>query len=102
MTRKAFDHVFIVKFTQAAAGIIFVAGGLQGYLLFVGALAHNLLGWIARAGMIGGGLLLAMPGNDIIGWNNAELAISAAILIGIGVGAAIVGRKDQPIAESVG
>ncbi len=106
-----FDPAFIwqgpvsqtgLLFAQAAAGIIFVAGGLQGYLLFVGSLAHSLLGWIARVGMIGGGLLLAMPGNDIIGWNNAELAIGAAILIGIGVGAAIVGRKDQPVAESVG
>lgn len=106
-----FDPAFIwqgpvsqtgLLFTQAAAGIIFVAGGLQGYLLFVGSLAHTVLGWIARVGMIGGGLLLAMPGNDIIGWNNAELAIGAAVLIGIGVGAAIVGRKDQPIAESVG
>ncbi len=104
-----FDPAFIwqgpvsqtgLLFTQAAAGIIFVAGGLQGYLLFVGALGFNAAGWIARTGMIGGGLLLAMPGNDIIGWNNAELAVGAAILIGIGVGAAILGRKNQPIAES--
>jgi TRAP transporter 4TM/12TM fusion protein len=106
-----FDPAFIwqgpigqtgLLFTQAAAGIIFVAGGLQGYLLFVGSLAHTVLGWIARMGMIVGGLMLAMPGNDIIGWSNVELAIGAAILIGTGVGAAIIGRKDQPIAESAG
>ncbi len=106
-----FDPAFIwqgpigqtgLLFTQAAAGIIFVAGGLQGYLLFVGSLAHTVLGWIARMGMIVGGLMLAMPGNDIIGWSNVELAIGAAILIGIGVSAAIIGRKDQPIAESAG
>ena len=104
-----FDPAFIwqgpieqtgLLFTQAAAGIIFVAGGLQGYLLFVGSLAHSVLGWIARMGMIIGGLMLAMPGNDIIGWSNVELAIGAAILIGTGVGAAILGRKDLPIEES--
>jgi len=106
-----FDPAFIwqgpvsqtgLLFTQAAAGIIFVAGGLQGYLLFVGSLGLNVMGWIARTGMIGGGLLLAMPGNEIIGWNNAELAVGAAILIGIGVGAAIIGRKGQPAVESAG
>ena len=103
-----FDPAFILQgpiaqtgflFVQALAGIVIVAGALQGYMLFIGTMSNGLVGIFSRACFAVGGIALATPGNDVINMTNAELAIWTAVLIGIGGAAAFVDRR-QLIADS--
>ena len=103
-----FDPAFIWRgpvemtallFAQAIVGIVFVAGALQGFLVFVGWLSNRPVGLFGRA-LIGlGGIALAMPGNEIIGVTNGELAIAAAALILVGVAIALFDRRGA-VAEA--
>jgi len=56
----AFD--FLLAFGTAVLGIIFIAGGLQGYLIIAGPLGTGWRGWLARVPMVVGGILFAWPG----------------------------------------
>ncbi|MCH9675749.1 MAG: TRAP transporter fused permease subunit [Gammaproteobacteria bacterium] len=69
--------------TAAIAGVVLIAAGLQGYLIGAGTLGgNNPLHWLLRAGLIIGGLVLALPGNEIVGLTNFQLN-SIALLIGV-------------------
>jgi TRAP-type uncharacterized transport system fused permease subunit len=62
----------------AVAGIVLIAGALQGYLVGVGTLAvHAVWGWPLRAVILLGGLLLATPGDGLIPFSNTELMTAA-------------------------
>jgi TRAP transporter 4TM/12TM fusion protein len=97
-----FDPAFIWRgpiemtallFVQAMVGIVFVAGALQGFLVFAGWLSNRPVGLFGRA-LIGiGGIALAMPGNKILDVTNGELAIWAAVLISAGVVIALIDRR---------
>jgi len=79
-------------FVQAVAGTTIVAGALQGYIVFIGALGNGPLGWMCRACLAVGGIALAMPGNDIIHMSSLELALAAVVLVGVG---AVLGCLDH-------
>ena len=51
----------IVEVCTAVVGIVMVAAGLQGHLVFVGSFHSDLLSWIYRVILIIGGLALAYP-----------------------------------------
>ena len=86
-------------FAQATVGILFVAGALQGYLLFIGKVSDGPIGLLARLALAVGGIALAMPGNDVITMSNAELALCAAVLIAIGIGVGLVDKRSQAVPE---
>ncbi len=48
----------------AILGVLLLAAALQGYLVGIGALSNTPGGWVARALLLAGGLLLAAPGWD--------------------------------------
>ncbi len=87
---------------KAMVGIVFVAGALQGYLLFFGRLSDRPIGLLSRVGLGLGGMALAMPGNDIINMTNGELALYSAILIAFGAVTGILDRRHQLVADVAG
>jgi TRAP transporter 4TM/12TM fusion protein len=81
-------EVLLVAAT-AMIGIVLIAAGLQGYLLGVGSIAgRGLRTALSRGLLIGGGLLLAMPGGDLIGFTHGELLAAAAVVSLLGIGLA--------------
>jgi len=71
----------IVVFGAAILGVVLISGGLQGYLTGVGNLLRaGPLEWPLRAMLIASGLILALPGGDIVGFTNAQLNIAAFAL----------------------
>lgn len=87
-------------FAQAVVGITIVAGALQGYLVFIGTVSNGPIGLFSRVCLGVGGIALAMPGNDAIFMTNAELAISAAILVAVGVAASFADRRQLAVAST--
>ena len=87
-------------FTNAMLGIVLVSGGLQGYVLLLGKLCNGLIGMLTRIALVVGGFILAMPGNKIIGVNNTQLAVVAAILVACGVVLHLIGKRMQPASEA--
>jgi TRAP transporter 4TM/12TM fusion protein len=58
----------------AMIGTLFICGGIQGYLAWVGDLRHaGLLEWPLRVALILGGLVLATPGGGIVPLSNAQM-----------------------------
>ena len=72
----------VIAVTSAAvAGVVLIGSGLQGYLVGAGVLAANsVLAWILRLALIVAGLVLALPGGDLVGFTNAELNLIAAVV----------------------
>ncbi len=65
----------------AVAGVVLIAGALQGYLFGVGSLAtHDVWSWPIRGLVLMGGLLLATPGGGLVPFSNAELAFMGVAL----------------------
>lgn len=67
----------------AFAGIVVLGAALQGYVLGIGRIPAQAAGWLARALMIGGGLLLAVPSPRLTG---LPFAVNAAV----GAGATVL------------
>ena len=67
----------------AAVGTVFICGGIQGYQIGAGDLRRSgLLEWPIRLTLIVGGFVFATPGNDILGFTNADLKLlGTAILV---------------------
>ncbi len=80
------------------AGITLIAGGLQGYFYGLGKLDGNAMGWLGRAGLVIGGIILALPGNEVIGYNHWQINAAAAVVIAIGVVFGWLGRRVEPAA----
>jgi len=88
LMQGAWTEILIVL-TTAIIGITILANGLQGYLLGVGDLGNSPLGWLSRALLIAGGLLLATPGGGMLGVGHGTLAAAAVALIAAG---ALIGK----------
>ena len=71
-----------IVFVAALVGIILVSAGLQGYLIGAGPLGKGLspLHWVLRLALIGSGMMLALPGSDILGVTHLELNSTAAVI----------------------
>jgi TRAP transporter 4TM/12TM fusion protein len=61
----------------AVVGIVMISAALQGYLVGAGALGQDPLGWLARAALLAGGLMLAMPGGGDVPFTHLQLALFA-------------------------
>lgn len=90
----------ITVFGFALLGILFVASGLQGYLIGVGNLfVGSRFEWPMRIAVLIGGLCLATPGGGEIPWAKQTLVITATGLI---VPAVILARwQNRKIIASV-
>jgi len=88
LMQGAWPEILVVLVT-AIIGITILANGLQGYLLGVGDLGKGPPGWVARALLIVGGLLLATPGGGMLGIDHLTLSGVAAALVALG---ALVGK----------
>lgn len=92
--RGTWDEIIIViGFT--VAGIMLIAAGLQGYLYGVGKI-DGAVGMVGRGLLAVGGVVLALPGNEVIGYSHWEINAAAAVLIVLGVVFSWFGRRDQP------
>ncbi|MBT5897799.1 MAG: TRAP transporter fused permease subunit [Rhodospirillaceae bacterium] len=72
----------IIVFFAALAGIILVSAGLQGYLIGAGTLGSgtNPLHWLLRLALFASGMMLALPGGEIVGFTHLELNVTAAFI----------------------
>jgi TRAP transporter 4TM/12TM fusion protein len=79
----------------AALGIVFICGGLQGYLLLVGDLARSgRVEWPLRTLLTLGGFALAAPGGGIMPLGHAEMTgLALALLVPTTLAAVWVVRR---------
>ena len=81
--RGAGDEVLVVT-VSALAGILLIAGGLQGYLLGFGPLAGGkVASLIPRVLLIVSGAALALPGNTTLGLSHIQLLGFGTALLGL-------------------
>jgi TRAP transporter 4TM/12TM fusion protein len=81
VAQSSWDEVLAV-FAQAMAGVVLIAGALQGYLIGIGDLCrHKLLQWPIRAMLIVAGMTFAIPGGGPVPFSNLDL-----IMIGVVTG----------------
>jgi len=78
----------ILTVTSAAiGGVILIAAGLQAYLLGCGSLGlGTIFDWPIRVVLVIAGLMLALPGGDVVGFSNMELngvALAMALVAAI-------------------
>jgi TRAP-type uncharacterized transport system fused permease subunit len=89
----------VVVLATAIAGVALLCASLQGYLWGVGALDGNrLYAWPARLLLALAGIVLALPGNDLIGLTHWQLLEIAAALGVVGTGFAYLGRRRLALA----
>ena len=71
-----------IVFVSALVGVTLVSAGLQGYLIGAGPLGDvsSPLHWLLRVTLFVSGMLLALPGGEIIGFTHMELNVTAAII----------------------
>ena len=76
-----------VVLANALVGVLLIASALQGYLVWVGNLhRHPVMGWLARALILIGGLAFATPGgSDLIPFSDWQLALFGLITAGGGI-----------------
>jgi TRAP transporter 4TM/12TM fusion protein len=97
--RGEWSEIAIVLATTVA-GITLISGGLQGYLYGIGKL-DGVFGLIGRILIVIGGIVLALPGNEVIGFSHWQINAAAAIVIVTGAIASWLGRRvEGPIASS--
>jgi len=88
-----------IVLTSTVAGITLIAGGLQGYLYYVGKL-DGVLGMLGRILLVIGGVILALPGNKVIGYNHLEINATAAVIIAAAVMFSWFGRRIEPAVQT--
>jgi len=89
----------LVVITQAMAGVLLIAGSIQGYLLGVGNLTLSKhLQWPVRSALLAGGLLLAIPGGGPVPLSNLELSLISGLLIVPAVAVAWLATRRAPTA----
>tara|TARA_B100000767_G_scaffold125630_1_gene119778 strand:+ start:3049 stop:5022 length:1974 start_codon:yes stop_codon:yes gene_type:complete len=72
----------ITVFTSAIIGIIFLASSLQGYLIGLGSISKlNNFEWPARAMLGISGILMALPGGDLVGYSNLQINFTSMIIV---------------------
>lgn len=75
----------LVVCISATLGIVLLGSALQGYLIALGRLPDGPFGWLARALIGAGGIVLAAPGGDLTGYNHVQLTMFAVLLAGMGL-----------------
>lgn len=94
----------IITFGAAVIGVVLVAAALQGYLIGVGRLTlFGPLGWLCRLLLVAAGVLMMLPGGDMVGYAHATLNLVAAGLALPAIAIAWAGRARvaaQPL-ESI-
>ena len=88
----------VLVVASAFVGIFLLAAGLQGYLLGAGNLsAAGMLEWPLRATLVVAGLLMALPGGDLVGFTSLEI-LAAALTLAVPATAAtwILARRREP------
>ncbi|AQZ94233.1 TRAP transporter permease [Halopseudomonas phragmitis] len=89
----------LLAISCAVGGILLVAGGLQGYLPWLGDLSQRgLLHWPLRLLFICGGLLLAMPHNPFLALSEMQLFILSFATIAGAVLLTLAHRTLRPAA----
>ena len=62
----------------AIVGIIMIAAGLQGYMIGLGTLGDGSpVHWFLRIALVCAGLILALPGGEMLGFTNTRLNLGA-------------------------
>ena len=67
--------------------------------MVIGRLENDVAGLASRSLFVLGGILLALPGNEIMNVSNAELALAAAVVLLLGAGLGFAARR-RPAVES--
>ncbi|NIA68201.1 TRAP transporter fused permease subunit [Pelagibius litoralis] len=81
---------------SAFAGIVLIAGGLQGYLLGFGVISGGRLVSLAcRILLILSGIALALPGNATLGLSHSALLGGGAVLFGLALALAWIARSPR-------
>jgi TRAP transporter 4TM/12TM fusion protein len=84
----------LITFSTAVVGVVLVAGSLQGYLVGIGRLmVFGQAGWICRGLLLAAGIIMMLPGGDLIGHEHSTLNIVALCLAAPAVLLAWIGRK---------
>ena len=92
-------HGIVLATASALLGIVFAAGALQGYLLWLGDLTrHPLLQWPIRALLLLAGLLIATPGGGLLPWSKLEMGATAGFAILAAVALLLLARNAAPAA----
>lgn len=71
-----------VVVATALLGVAMISAALQGYLVGAGTIGNDVLGWIAKAALLIGGLMMAMPGGGDFPFTHVEIAL-AAVVVGL-------------------
>ena len=87
----------LITFGAALIGVVLVAGALQGYLVGVGRLmVFGPVGWLCRALLAAAGVIMMLPGGDLVGYEHSTLNIIALCLAVPAIGIAWAGRSRAP------
>ena len=86
-----------VVVATAFVGILLIASALEGYLVGFGRLGDHLAGWLSRALLFLGGLMMALPGGGDLGLSHLQLS-----MVGVGLVAAalILSKITRPAASA--
>lgn len=87
----------VIVLTTTTIGIALISCGLQGYLYKVGKL-DGLMGMLGRVLLVVGGIILALPGNEIIGYSHLQINIAAGVVIATALAFSWMGRRVEPAA----
>jgi TRAP transporter 4TM/12TM fusion protein len=76
----------LLAIAEAAAGIVMIAAGLQGWLVGIGDVGRGLAAWTRRALLVLGGFAIAMPAEQLVAapdWQGVVfgLALLAAVIV---------------------
>ncbi len=85
----------ILVLTFAVAGITLISAGLQGYLFRVGKL-DGPMGILGRVLLVVGGIVLMLPGNEVIGYTHWQINSAAAVIIAAALAFSWLGRRQEP------
>jgi TRAP transporter 4TM/12TM fusion protein len=65
----------------AFIGILLIASAIEGYLIGFGKLGAHPAGWAARVLLLGGGLMMALPGGGDLGLSHLQLSLAGIALM---------------------
>jgi TRAP transporter 4TM/12TM fusion protein len=72
----------LISLSFIVLGVFFLCGGLQGYVAWLGDLRRaGALEWPVRALLMGGGILIATPGSEVIGVTKVTLLVFGGGLV---------------------
>jgi len=89
----------LVTFGAAVIGVVLVASALQGYLAGVGRMtAFGPVGWASRLLLLAAGVIMMMPGGELVGYSHTTLNIVAVCLAVPAIAITWLGRDKKTLA----